>query len=149
MAGLGIRYFLTVFAVRCGAPFRKPALIALSNKDIGGLHRLWCMHLTSFSLLVQWYEKDACSCDAFDTFWFETVLLHFLIAGSHLRGDSLGSRSRGVIAGSCSPGVFANVLFHFWLGNGLVHFFRSVENVLFHFWLENGLVHFFPSQSWN
>ena len=52
VAGLGIRYFCTIFAVTCGAPFRKPALIALSNEDIGGLHRLWCMNLTSFSLLV-------------------------------------------------------------------------------------------------
>ena len=52
VAGLGIRYFCTVFAVRCGAPFRKPALIALSNEDIGGLHKLWCMNLTLFSLLV-------------------------------------------------------------------------------------------------
>ena len=68
VAGLGIRYFCIVFAVRCGAPFRKPALIALSNKDIGGLHKLWCMNLTLFSLLVRWYEKDACSCDVFDTF---------------------------------------------------------------------------------
>ena len=61
MAGLRIRYFCTVFAVRCGASFRKPALIALSNKDIGGLHKLWCMNFTPFSLLVWWYEKDACS----------------------------------------------------------------------------------------
>ena len=52
VAGLGIRYFCDVFAVRCGAPFRKPALIALSNKDIGGLHRLWCMNLALFSLLI-------------------------------------------------------------------------------------------------
>ena len=52
VAGIGISYFRTVFAVRCGAPFRKPALVALSNKDISGLHKLWCMNLTSFSLLV-------------------------------------------------------------------------------------------------
>ena len=52
LAGLGIRYFCTVFAVRCGAPFRKPVLIALSNDNIGGSHKLWCMNLTSFSLLV-------------------------------------------------------------------------------------------------
>ena len=51
-AGLGIRYFCTIFAVRCVVPFRKPALIALSNKDIGGLHQFWCMNLTAFSLLV-------------------------------------------------------------------------------------------------
>ena len=61
VVGLGIRYFCTVFAVRCGAPFRKPVLIALSNNDIGGLHKLWCMNSTSFSLLVRWYEKEACS----------------------------------------------------------------------------------------
>ena len=52
VAGLGIRYLCTVFAVRCGAPFRKPALIALSNKDIGELHKIWCMNLALFSLLV-------------------------------------------------------------------------------------------------
>ena len=68
MAGLGIRYLHTVFAVRCGAPFRKPALIALNNNDIGGLHKLWCMNLALFSLLVRWYKKDACSCDVFSTF---------------------------------------------------------------------------------
>ena len=61
VAGLGIRYFCTIFAVRCGVLFRKPALIALSNKDIGGLHKLLCMNFTSFSLLVWWYKKDACS----------------------------------------------------------------------------------------
>ena len=43
VAGLGIRYLCTVFAVKWSAPFRKPALIALSNKDIGGLHKLWCI----------------------------------------------------------------------------------------------------------
>ena len=64
--GLGI--FCTVFAVRCGAPFRKPALIALSNAYIGGFNKFWCMNLTLFSLLVWWYKKDACSRDAFDTF---------------------------------------------------------------------------------
>ncbi len=50
--GLGIRYFFTLYAVRSGAPFRKPALIALSSNNIGGLHKLWCMNLTLFSLLV-------------------------------------------------------------------------------------------------
>jgi len=43
-------------------------LIALSNEDIGGLHKLWCTNLTSFSLLVRWYEEEAGSCDSFDTF---------------------------------------------------------------------------------
>ena len=52
VAGLGIRYFCTVFAVGCGALFRKPALIALSNKDIGGWHKLWCTNLKLLSLLV-------------------------------------------------------------------------------------------------
>ena len=61
VVGLGIRYFCTVFAIRCGVLFKKPALIALSNEDIGGLHKLWCKNFTSFSLLVWWYEKDACS----------------------------------------------------------------------------------------
>ena len=52
VAGISIRYFCTVFAVRCNAPFRKPALISLNKTDIGGLHKLWCTNLTSFSLLV-------------------------------------------------------------------------------------------------
>ena len=54
VAGLGIRYFCTVFAVRCGAPFRKLAYI-------GGLNKLWCMHFMLFSLLIWWHDKDACS----------------------------------------------------------------------------------------
>ena len=77
-----MRYFCTIFAVRCTAPFRKPALIALSKKDIGGLNKLWCMNFTWFSLLVWWYEKDACSnvaCAEVKVSDTDTVLAHLCL----------------------------------------------------------------------
>ena len=49
---LGIRYFWTDSALRCGAPRRKPALMALIRQEIGGLQRLWCMNFTAFALVV-------------------------------------------------------------------------------------------------
>ena len=52
MDGLGIKYFCTVCELRC---------MALINKDTGGMHRFWCMNFTSFSLLVWWHKKVACS----------------------------------------------------------------------------------------
>ncbi len=61
VAGLGMRYFVTDLMSRCGAPRRKPALIALMSDDFGGLHRLWCINVTAFALVVQWYEKVAIS----------------------------------------------------------------------------------------
>jgi hypothetical protein len=59
VVGHGMRYFLTVFAVKCGAPLRKSYFIAQIKDEMGGLHKLWCMNFTSFSLVVQWYEKPA------------------------------------------------------------------------------------------
>ncbi len=59
VAGLGIRYFWTDLALRCGVPWRKPALMALRRDVMGGLHRLWCMNLTAFALVVQWYKNSA------------------------------------------------------------------------------------------
>ncbi len=58
VTGLGIRYFWTDLALRCEAPRRKPALMALRRNVMGGLHRLWCMNLTTFALVVQCYEND-------------------------------------------------------------------------------------------
>ena len=87
VAGLGIRYFCTVFAVRCSAPFRKPELIALSNEDIGGLHKLWCMNLTSFSLLVRCYKKDACSVVSLLTILVGVVLHRNIVFGIIVRGN--------------------------------------------------------------
>ena len=87
MAGLGIRYFCTVFAVRCGAPFRKPELIALSNKDIGGFHKLWCMNLTLFSLFVWWYKKEACSVVSSLTILVGVVLHGNIVVGIIVRGN--------------------------------------------------------------
>ena len=87
VAGLGIRYFRTVFAVRCGAPFRKPALIALSNGDIGGLHKLWCMNLTSFSLLVRWYKQEACYAVSLLSILVGVVLHGNIVFGIIVRGD--------------------------------------------------------------
>ncbi len=57
VVGLGMRYFCTVFVVKCGAPLRKSWLIALINEEIGGLHKLWRIKFTS--LVVQRYEKAA------------------------------------------------------------------------------------------
>jgi hypothetical protein len=59
VAGLGIRYLRMDLALRCGAPRRKPALMALSRDVMDGLHKLWCMKLTAFALVVQWYENNA------------------------------------------------------------------------------------------
>jgi hypothetical protein len=59
VAGLGMRYFCTVYAVKCGAPLRKSHLMAQIKEETGGLHKLWCINLTSFSLVVRWYEKPA------------------------------------------------------------------------------------------
>ncbi len=62
VVGLGIRCFWTDLELRCGAPQRKPALMAFIRGVISGLHRLWCMNFTAFALVVWWYEKDASSC---------------------------------------------------------------------------------------
>jgi hypothetical protein len=59
VVGLGMRYFHTVFAVKCGAFLRKSCMMAWSKDKMGGLHNLWCINLTSFTLVVQWYEKPA------------------------------------------------------------------------------------------
>ncbi len=59
VAGLGNGYFWMDLALRCGAPWRKLVLMALRRDVMGGLHRLWCMNLTAFALVVQWYENDA------------------------------------------------------------------------------------------
>ena len=53
VAGLDTRYFLTVCASKCGAPLRKPALIALSIDAIGGLPKLWCANLTLLIFVVR------------------------------------------------------------------------------------------------
>jgi hypothetical protein len=58
MEGLGMRYFHSVFAVKCGAPLRKPSLMTWIEERMGGLHKLWCINLTSFSLVVRWYETS-------------------------------------------------------------------------------------------
>ena len=36
--------------------------MASRRDDLGGLHKLWCMNLTLFSVDVRWYEKLASSC---------------------------------------------------------------------------------------
>jgi hypothetical protein len=61
VVGLGIRYFWTDLALRCGVPRRKPALMALIREVIGGLHGLWCMNFTAFALVVWWYENNVSS----------------------------------------------------------------------------------------
>ena len=52
VAGLATRYLRTVIASKCGAPSRKPALIALSIDAIGGLPKLWCTNLTLLIFVV-------------------------------------------------------------------------------------------------
>jgi hypothetical protein len=54
VARLRGRYLATAFSERWGAPRRKPEQMVASNKDLGGLHRLWCINLTLFSFVVQW-----------------------------------------------------------------------------------------------
>ena len=61
VAGLGMRYFVTDLMSRCGAPRRKPALIAMMSDDFGRLPRLWCMNVTALVFVVRWYEKVAMS----------------------------------------------------------------------------------------
>jgi hypothetical protein len=36
--------------------------MASRRDDLGGLHKLWCMNLTLFSVEVRWYEKLVRSC---------------------------------------------------------------------------------------
>jgi hypothetical protein len=40
VAGLGWRYLMTAFVVRCGPPWRKTWQMAAGKDDLGGLHRL-------------------------------------------------------------------------------------------------------------
>jgi hypothetical protein len=44
VARLGMMYFHTVFAVKCGAPLRKSHLIAWIKDEVGGLHKIWCIN---------------------------------------------------------------------------------------------------------
>lgn len=50
VAVLGGRYLTTSFSVIFGHPSRKPARMALSKVEIGGLHSDWCANLTAFVL---------------------------------------------------------------------------------------------------
>ena len=61
VAGLATRYLRTVIASKCGAPSRKPALIALSIDAIGGLPKLWCANFTLLIFVVRAYENPAVS----------------------------------------------------------------------------------------
>ncbi len=59
--GLETRYLCTVRVFKCGAPSRKPALIALMIDVMGGLHKLWCVNLTLLVFVVRAYENPAVS----------------------------------------------------------------------------------------
>ena len=61
VAGLDTRYLRTVCTSKCGAPSRKPALIALRINAIGGLHKFWCANLTLLIFVVRAYENPAVS----------------------------------------------------------------------------------------
>ena len=62
VAMLSGRYLATFFPLRWGAPRRNPCRMALRRDDLGGLHKLWCMHLTLFTVKVEWYKKMESSC---------------------------------------------------------------------------------------
>ncbi len=62
VAMLGGRYLATFFPLRWGAPRRNPRRMASRRDNLGGLHKLWCMNLTLFSVEVRWYEKLVSSC---------------------------------------------------------------------------------------
>ncbi len=49
VAGLGGRYLMMAFVVRCRAPWRKPWRMAARRDDLGGLRR----NLTLFSFVVR------------------------------------------------------------------------------------------------
>ena len=59
VAGLGFKYFLTLWVVKFGHPFRYPHLIALSNVGIPGLHRDWCANLMLFAFVRMVCAKNA------------------------------------------------------------------------------------------
>ena len=61
VAGLEARYLCTVCKCKCGAPSRKPALIALMIDVMGGLRKLWCANLTLLIFVVRVYENPAIS----------------------------------------------------------------------------------------
>ena len=61
-AMLSGRYLATFSPLRWGAPRRNPWRMALRRDDLSGLHKLWCMNLTLFSVEIRWYEKLASSC---------------------------------------------------------------------------------------
>jgi hypothetical protein len=42
VAGLGLRYFATLMAVRLGNPLRYPQQMAFKSIEILGLHKDWC-----------------------------------------------------------------------------------------------------------
>ena len=56
---LAMRYLCPVCASRWGVPLRKPALIALKKKAMGGLQKLWWANFMLLILVVHAYEKPA------------------------------------------------------------------------------------------
>ncbi len=52
VAVLGGKYLTASFSVMLGHPSRKPARIALSKVESGGLHNDWCANFTAFVLQV-------------------------------------------------------------------------------------------------
>jgi hypothetical protein len=52
VAMLGGRYLATCFPLRWGAPWRNPWWMASRRDDLDGLHKLWCMNLTLFSVEI-------------------------------------------------------------------------------------------------
>jgi hypothetical protein len=50
VAGLGLRYLVTLTAVRFGHPLRKPQRIAFKSVEMRGLYNDWCANRMLFAL---------------------------------------------------------------------------------------------------
>ena len=87
--------------------------MALSNKDIGGFNKLWCMNFTtSFSLLIWWYKKEACSVVSLLTILVGVVLQRNILFGNIVCGHIVWDLLDGniVLDDSIVRGVWATVL---------------------------------------
>ena len=86
--------------------------MALSNKDIGGFNKLWCMNFTtSFSLLIWWYKKEACSVVSLLTILVGVLLHGNIVFGIIVRGNFIWGILDGNVALECT---LKTVVFLFW-----------------------------------
>ncbi len=59
VTGLGFRYLVTPFAVRCGHPLTYPRQMAFSRVEICGLHNDWCANRMLFAIVCTVCVKKA------------------------------------------------------------------------------------------